>query len=110
MEVKINREIRQYTEAVFWGLSLRQTMLSVLACAAAVGTYFFFENEVSMTVLSWLCMFSAAPFVAVGFIRYEGMTIEEFLYFWLRYTIYVPQQMNPRMSDKILEDIKERGV
>ncbi len=34
MEVKINREIRNYTEAVFFGLSLRQIIFS--ACALAV--------------------------------------------------------------------------
>lgn len=33
MEVKINREIRNYTEAMFFGLSLRQFIFSVCACA-----------------------------------------------------------------------------
>ena len=37
MEVKINREIRNYTEAMFFGLSLRQFIFSVCACAVAVG-------------------------------------------------------------------------
>ena len=40
MEVKINREIRNYTESMFFGLSLRQFIFSVLACAVAVGLYF----------------------------------------------------------------------
>ena len=40
MEVKINREIRNYTEAMFCGLSLRQFILSACACAVAVGLYF----------------------------------------------------------------------
>ncbi len=31
MEVKINREIRDYTESLFFGLSLRQFIFSVLA-------------------------------------------------------------------------------
>ena len=37
MEVKINREIRNYTESMFFGLSLRQFIFSVLACGIAVG-------------------------------------------------------------------------
>ena len=37
MEVKINREIRDYTETMFFGLSLRQFIFSVLACGVAVG-------------------------------------------------------------------------
>ena len=37
MEVKINREIRNYTESVFFGLSLRQFIFSVLAVGVAIG-------------------------------------------------------------------------
>lgn len=40
MEVKINKEIRDYTESVFFGLSLRQLVFSVIACAAAAAAYF----------------------------------------------------------------------
>ena len=40
LEVKINKEIRDYTEAIFSGLSLRQFIFSVLACGIAVGLYF----------------------------------------------------------------------
>ena len=40
MEVKINREIRNYTESMFFGLSLRQLVFSALAVAVAVGLYF----------------------------------------------------------------------
>ena len=36
MEVKINREIRNYTESLFFGLSLRQSIFSFLAIAVAV--------------------------------------------------------------------------
>ena len=36
MEVKINKEIRDYTEAIFFGLSLRQFIFSGLACGIAV--------------------------------------------------------------------------
>ena len=35
MEVKINREIRNYTESMFFGLSLRQFIFSVLACGVS---------------------------------------------------------------------------
>ena len=43
MEVKINREIRNYTESMFFGLSLRQLIFSALAMAVAVGLYFLLE-------------------------------------------------------------------
>lgn len=39
MEIKINREIRDYKENIFFGLSLRQLIFSLLACGMAVGIY-----------------------------------------------------------------------
>ena len=43
MEVKINKEIRDYTESVYFGLSLRQFIFSIAACLVAVVLYFVFK-------------------------------------------------------------------
>ena len=43
MEVKINREIRNYTEAMFFGLSMRQFIFSACACVVAAGLYFLLK-------------------------------------------------------------------
>lgn len=40
MEIKINKEIKEYTETMFFGLSVRQFIFALLACGAAVGIYF----------------------------------------------------------------------
>ena len=84
MEVKINREIRSYTESMFFGLSMRQFVFSILACAVAVGLYFLLRPYVGMETVSWMCILGAAPFAALGFISYHGMTAEQFLWAWLR--------------------------
>ena len=36
----MNKEIRDYQESMFWGLSFRQCLFSVLAILAALGIYF----------------------------------------------------------------------
>ena len=69
MEVKINREIRNYTESMFFGLSMRQFVFSVLACGVAVGLYFLLSPHVGTETVSWMCVLGAAPFAALGFIR-----------------------------------------
>ena len=56
MEVKINREIRNYTESMFFGLSLRQFIFSVLACAVAVGLYFLLKPYLGTETVSWVCI------------------------------------------------------
>lgn len=39
MEVRINKEVRNYQESLFFGLSLRQLLFALLAVAVAVGVY-----------------------------------------------------------------------
>jgi hypothetical protein len=62
MEVKINREIRDYTEAMFFGLSLRQLIFAVLAVLTAVGVYFTLQSHLGTETVSWVCVLCAAPF------------------------------------------------
>lgn len=76
-EIKINKEIRDYTESIFFGLSLRQSIFSIIACAIACGLYFLFKERFGTEVTSWLCMLGAAPFAALGFIRFQGMYTED---------------------------------
>jgi len=79
MEVKINKEIRNYTESMFFGLSMRQFIFSILACGVVVGLYFLLRNYVGTETVSWMCILGAVPFAAVGFVKYNGMTAEQFI-------------------------------
>lgn len=91
MEVKINREIRNYTESMFFGLSLRQFIFSVLAMGVAVLLYFLLKPYVGTETVSWMCILGAAPFAAMGFITYHGMTAEQFVWAWLRSELIEPR-------------------
>ena len=77
MEVKINKEIREYTESLFFGLNMRQCLFSALACIVTMVIYFLVINQLGMEITSWLCMLGAAPFAALGFIKYQGMNAEQ---------------------------------
>lgn len=93
MEVRINREIREYTESMFFGLTLRQFIFSVLACAIAVLIYFTFKPVLGLETVSWICIVAAAPFAAIGFLRYNGMTAEKFIAAWIRSEILLPEPL-----------------
>ena len=93
MEVKINREIRNYTESMFFGLSLRQFIFSVLACGVAVGLYFLLRPYVGTETVSWVCILGAAPFAALGFVKYNGMTAEQFVWAWLKSEFLMPKKL-----------------
>ena len=91
MEIKINREIRNYTEAVYFGLSLRQCIFAALAVLVAAALYFILQASLGTETTSWVCILGAAPFAAMGFISYHGMTAEEFIRAWLRSEVIEPR-------------------
>ena len=106
MEVKINREIRSYTESMFFGLSMRQFVFSILACAVAVGLYFLLRPYAGMETVSWMCILGAAPFAALGFISYHGMTAERFLWAWLRSELLEPKRLYCVLTNYYYEALK----
>ena len=99
MEVKINREIRNYTEAMFFGLSLRQFFFSVAAMGVAALLYFLLKPHFGTENVSWMCILGAAPFAALGFINYHGMTAEKFLWAWFRSEMLEPKQLKFESSN-----------
>ena len=93
MEVKINKEIRNYTESMFFGLSLRQFIFSVLACGVAVGLYFLLRPKLGTETLSWVCILGAFPFAAMGFVKYNGMSAEQFVWAWIKSEFLMPKRI-----------------
>ena len=53
MEVRINKEVRDYQESLFFGLSLRQFVFALLAVAVAVGVYFGLHTVVGNADVGW---------------------------------------------------------
>lgn len=93
MEVKINREIRDYTEAIFFGMNLRQCICSALGAAAAVVAYFAAKPLLGTEAASWCCVLAAFPFILIGFVKYNGMTMERFFIAWVKSEILLPKRL-----------------
>ena len=111
MEVKINKEIRNYTESMFFGLSLRQFIFSVLACGVAMGLYFLLRPRFGTETLSWVCILGAFPFAAMGFIKYNGMTAEQFVWAWIKSEFLMPKKLMflPGRTPKLKKTKKKKA-
>lgn len=107
MEVKINKEIRNYTESMFFGLSLRQFVFSLLAIGVAIGLYFLLKPYVGVETVSWMCILGAAPFAALGFVSYHGMTAEQFLWAWLRSEVIEPKRLYCKLTNLYYEALED---
>ena len=108
MDVKINREIRDYTESMFFGLSMRQFFFSVIACVVAVGVYFLLRNKVGVETVSWMCVLGATPFAALGFVNYHGMNAEQFVWAWIKSEILLPKRLLFQPENIYYEVLKSR--
>lgn len=111
MEIKVNKEIRDYTESIFFGLSMRQFIFSALACVVAVLLYFLLRGYFGIETLSWVCILGAAPFGVLGFVKYNGMNAEEFVLAWIKSEILMPKVLlfkPENIYDELLKDEYKR--
>ena len=78
------KEIRDYQESIFFGLSTRQFLCSLLAVGVAVGIYFGLRPFVGSEEVGWICILGAGPFAACGFFKYHGMAAEQVAGAWVK--------------------------
>ena len=107
MEIKINKEIKDYHESMFFGLSVRQFICSMLAVGVAVGTYFGLRDIIGRETVSWMCVLLAAPFAAAGFFKYNGMNFEEFVGAWFRSEFLAAGVRKFESTNYLYEIVKE---
>lgn len=93
MQVKINKDIREFNEAVFWGLTLRQVICSIIACVISVITFLTLKPRIGTEMASWICILVAIPAAAVGFVKYNGMSAEKFVMSFIKSEILLPKRL-----------------
>ena len=107
MEIKVNKEIRDYSEGIYFGLFRREYIFSALACIVALLLYFLLRDHLGTETLSWICIFGAIPFAALGFVKYNGMNAEEFFVAWIKSEILMPRVLYFKPTnyyDELLKD------
>ena len=93
MEIKIPREVRNYHESIFFGLSFRQFICSTVAIGIAVIAYFGLRDTLGNEGVSWVCILTAVPVASLGFITYHGMTLEHFVLAYIKSEFLMPKEL-----------------
>ena len=91
-EIKLIKEVRNYTEGIYFGLNGRQLCGAILAIGMGGLAYFSLKDHMDDMVISWICVLAAAPGAAIGFFKYQGLTAEQFLVVVLRY-LFSPKRL-----------------
>lgn len=59
----------------------------------AVGLYFLLRGQFGTETLSWMCILGASPFALMGFVKYNGMTAEQFIWAWIKSEFLMPKKL-----------------
>jgi len=110
IEVRINKEVRDYQESLFFGLSLRQLVFALLAVLVAVGVYFGLRNVVGSGEIGWMCVLAAFPFALGGFFTYNGMTFERFLLAFIRSELLYPKKLVFRSENLYTKALENTSI
>jgi len=110
MEIRINKEIRDYQESVVLGLSARQLVFSAAAVVAAVIVYFALKDVLGTETVSWVCILCAFPLAAAGFVKYQGMTFWQFLCAYVMTRFMLPYEIARQDTNQLAGLLRETSA
>ena len=119
IEIRIPKEIKNYREKLFFGLTLRQCICAGVAILICVPLYIFGNKFLPEEAVSWVVLIIAAPLMLAGFFRYNDMTFEKFAveFFFHNFTaqkrVYSDESMfaelrNAYLSEELQTEISEK--
>lgn len=106
MEIKINKEIREFTEKIFWGLSLKQLIWAVVAGGVSIATWRLVPAHHNVEIKSIICIITSSPFIAFGFFRFNNMDFGSLMRAVLKFL--VTSRPLPYMPSNLYFNLTER--
>ena len=82
----------------------------------AVGLFFLLRGRFGTETLSWMCILGASPFAMMGFVKYNGMTAEQFVWAWIKSEFLMPKKLMFHPDNLYYETLKtaiqnhEKGI
>ncbi len=114
IEIRIPKEIKNYREKLFFGLTLRQCICAGIALLICVPLYIWGNRFLPEEAVSWIVVLIAVPLMLTGFFRYNDMAAEQFAYEIIRFYAYPQKRIYsyepPFMELKkgyVLEELEE---
>ena len=80
--IKMSKDIKKQKSKLFWGLTARQLLFTVLAVLIAIVVNCILD--LNDTVKAVLVISTSIPFLLCGWISINGLTFEKFAVIWLR--------------------------
>jgi hypothetical protein len=91
VEIKVNKEIMDYHESIVWGLNTREVSFSILSIACGGAVYFLCRDKMGDDITGWLAIMAALPAAAVGFLKVNGLPLEQFVRCFMKNEFLLPK-------------------
>lgn len=83
LEIQLNRDIREYKDKLWWGMTGRQIGFSLLGLIAGAGLYLL-VSPLGTDLAVICCTAAIFPLFILGFFKWRGQPMEMFLKIWIR--------------------------
>ncbi len=103
MEIKTNKDVTEYEENVFIGMTMRQTALGIAGVAVVAGAYFMTYSRMNSNLASWVAIGLGLPCFLFGFAKPHKMKLEKFLVIWFRSNFLEHRRLPFRTENKYYE-------
>lgn len=110
IEIRIPKEIKNYREKLFFGLTLRQSVCAGIALIICVPLYIFGNRFLPEEAVSWAVIILALPLMFTGFFSYNDMTFEKFAaelarsYFTSQKRVYSYEPVFMKLRERYLSE------
>lgn len=100
MEIKLNKDLQKMQDNLVLGLNLRQTVCAAAGIVLGVSAYFLCRKfGLNTEIASWVCAALAAPFAALGFVTFNGMTFERIVTAWVKQFLLCPKHLVSKLEN-----------
>ena len=111
MEVRINKEVRNYQESLIFRPVPAAILFALLAVLVALAVYFCLHPVLGTGEIGWVCILAAFPFALGGFFTYNGMTLERFLMAYIRSELFhAPNVILFRSNDLYVQLMEHSSI
>lgn len=80
MQIPVNKNLDEYKDDFYKGLTLKQTVLSILTVIVGTGIFLllYLICGIGQTIALYLAVLAALPVAASGFLKVHGLSLPEY--------------------------------
>lgn len=82
MQIPVNKNLDEYKDDFYKGLTLKQTVLSILTVIVGTGIFLllYLICGIGQTIALYLAVLAALPVAASGFLKVHGLSLPEYFH------------------------------